>query len=317
MRVLLAPLNWGLGHATRCVPIIRYLMQHGHDLVVASDGVALCYLRTYFPHLECREAPSLSLRYAKGSSQVGAVLCQIPKLCWHAYRDHRWLKSLLRNEHFDCVISDNRFGMFSKKLRSVYISHQLMVKMPASFQWMEGWGNKLHSWLIMNYDECLIPDYEQRQGLSGDLSHFYPLPSNARFIGPLSRFMDLSLPLPDSTYDDVVILSGLEPHRTLLERQLLKQYASSSAHVLLLEGRPGNMSMFASTHNVHIHPHMTDEQLLPYLLGAKRIVCRSGYSSIMDMEVLGLLNKTHLIPTPGQTEQEYLAALHADKFMLE
>lgn len=311
MRILLAPLNWGLGHATRCVPLIRYLIQQGHEPVVASDGMALTYLKAYFPTLELREAPHLSLRYARGTSQVGAVLRQLPKLCWHAYKDHAWLKRILQNEHFDCVIADNRFGMWSSNTKSVYISHQLMVKMPAPFKWMEKWVHKMHKWVINHYDECLIPDWEEAPGLSGDLAHLYLLPSKARFIGPLSRFMNITLPEPHATYDEVVILSGLEPQRTILERKLLNDYATSARKVLMLEGRPNQQPLFSSTKNVHIYAHMPDEQLLPFLMGAKRIICRSGYSSIMDLAVLGLMDKACLIPTPGQTEQEYLATLHA------
>ena len=317
MRLLLAPLNWGLGHATRCVPLIRYLIEQGYELVVASDGVALAYLKAYFPSLDIREAPTLNLRYAKGISQVGAVIRQLPKLCYHAYKDHVWLKSILQDEHFDGVISDNRFGMWSSKTKSIYISHQLMVKMPEPFKWMEGWVHRVHKWVIDHYDECLIPDWDSSPGLSGDLSHQYPLPRNARFIGPLSRFMNMTLPEPNNTYDEVVVLSGLEPQRTMLERQLLQEYAASARKVLLLEGRPSQTPLFSSTKNVHVHPHMSDEQLLPFLMGAKRIVCRSGYSSVMDLAVLGLLDKAYLIPTPGQTEQEYLATLHAEKTIPE
>lgn len=313
MKVLLAPLNWGLGHATRCVPVVRYLLEQGHEVVLASDGAAFHFLKDYFPHLRLLQAPSLDVRYAKGSCQVWAMLRQLPALMMHAWRDYHWLKRLVESEHIDCVVSDNRFGMYAHAVKSVYITHQLMIKMPSRLRWMEDIAHAAHQWVIKRYDECLVPDYAAPTGLSGDLSHAYPLPSHARFIGPLSRFMKMVLPLPDTSYDCVVLLSGPEPHRTILEQSLLAHYAQRTEKVLLLEGRPGREAKEKSNDKIDVRAHMSDEQLLPYLLGAKHIVCRSGYSSIMDLAVLGLLNKATLIPTPGQTEQEYLAVLHSKK----
>lgn len=310
MRILVAPLNWGLGHATRCVPIVRYLVMQGHDVVLASDGAAHTFLCHYFPTLSCLEAPSLALHYSKHSYQVGAMLRQLPKLLTHARRDYVWLKQLLRHESFDYVISDNRFGMYSPRVKSVYITHQLMIKMPPYLRWMERLAHVLHKWVMSHYVECLVPDYAGESNLSGDLSHHYPLPSHARFIGPLSRFMGVSLPASDDSYNCVVLLSGIEPHRTLLEEKLLQQLAPSTEKVLLLEGRPGKSPLVKNSAHIKVCSHMSDEVLLPYLLGAKHIVCRSGYSTIMDLSILGILDKAHLIPTPGQTEQEYLATLH-------
>lgn len=309
MRILLSPLNWGLGHATRCVPIVRHLLRQGHEVVLASDGVARDFLLHYFPSLSCLEAPALRLRYAKGTSQVWAMLLQLPALLRHARQDYLWLKQLLEREHFDCVISDNRFGMYSS-VKSVYITHQMMVKMPSGLCFLEPLAHALHMWVIQHYSECLIPDYASSPGLSGDLSHHYPLPSHARFIGPLSRFQNKELPPPNEQYDCVALLSGLEPHRSLMEQALIDQYQDKEEKLLILEGRPGCSPLFQGTHNVSICAHMPDEQLVTYLLGARRIVCRSGYSTLMDLDALGILHKAHLIATPGQTEQEYLALLH-------
>ena len=50
--------------------------------------------------------------------------------------------------------------------------------------------------------------------------------------------------------------------------------------------------------------------MIAIINGAKKIISRSGYSSIMDYHALGCLEKVEMIATPGQTEQEYLQDLH-------
>lgn len=310
MKILVAPLNWGLGHASRCVPIIRQLVARKQNVTIAGDGMSLRYLRMYFPELPFLEAPSLHLHYSKGNSQIGSMLRQLPTLLRFIRKDHKWIKEVVTRHHFDLVISDNRFGLYTSLTRTVYITHQVMVKMPQGLTFAEKWAYRLHRLFIDQYNYCLIPDYPNSPSLSGDLSHKYPLPHNARFIGPLSRFMHTPSIQPDSTYDVVAIISGLEPHRTMLEQQILQNYAHKTEKVLILEGRIGEQPTSNTSDNIHIVSHMDDKQLLPYLLGCKKIICRSGYSSIMDLAAIHQLHKATLIATPGQTEQEYLAQLH-------
>ena len=187
MKILICPLNWGLGHAARCVPIIRQLIDDGHEPVVVSDGFPLELLRSEFPALRFIEFPSYSIHYAAGKSQVGAMLFNFPEIMKGIIKEHFWLKSLLQAEHFDRIISDNRFGMWNKRTHSIYMTHQLMVKMPVFLKILEPIAHLIHKAIINRYDECWIPDHENG-GLSGDLSHKYPIPKNARFIGSLSRF---------------------------------------------------------------------------------------------------------------------------------
>lgn len=310
MKILVAPLNWGLGHASRCVPVIQTLVARKHDVTIAGDGMSLRYLRMYFPELPYKEAPQLHLQYSKGNSQIGSMFRQLPTLFRFIRKDHKWIKEVVMHHHFDLVISDNRFGLYTSLTRTAYITHQVMVKMPKGLTFAEKWAYRFHRIFIDQYNYCLIPDYPNSPNLSGDLSHKYPLPHNARFIGPLSRFMHMPSIQPNCTYDVVAIISGLEPHRTLLEQQVLQTYAHKKEKVLVLEGRIGEQPHPTISDNIHIVSHMEDHELLPYLVGCKKIICRSGYSSIMDLDALHLLHKATLIATPGQTEQEYLAQLH-------
>ena len=344
-RVLVAPLNWGLGHATRCVPIIRGLIEQGHEVVIAADGYPLRFLRREFPHLEWVEFEGLKVRYADGQSQVGAMLRQLPSFVRGIWREHKELKRIVEAHDIDVVVSDNRFGLWCKGIHSVYMTHQLMVKMPRGLQWME-WGVwRLHRWFIKHYDECWVPDVEGEGNLSGDLSHKYPLLKNTRFIGPLSRFSTTPIRWEDvrveaealdlrQRYDVVAVISGPEPHRTNLEREItdyrlqitdnsqqstvngqqtLTPFGQGSKtdgfSLLIIQGLPADdLRLAEHKDGVDYIPHLPTGLLQWYMQEAKEIVCRSGYSSIMDLYTIG--RKAHLIPTPGQTEQEYLKIIH-------
>lgn len=308
MKILVCPLNWGLGHATRCVPIIRELIAQGHEVVLVADGYPLRFLQGEFPTLRTIKLPSYPVRYSPGKSQIVAMMCTIPGIIIAIVREHFWLKDLLKNEHFDRVISDNRFGMWNKNVHSVYITHQLLVKMPRSLRFLEAFVHFLHLKIISNYNECWIPDNEQN-GLSGDLSHKYPLPQNTRFIGILSRFKGMENAKPNPAYEVVAIVSGVEPQRTIFENELVAKYRGKTEKALIIRGQPHNGSK-ETAENITLLPHLHDYELASYLLGAKKIVSRSGYSTIMDLETLDCLHKAELIPTPGQTEQEYLGLIH-------
>ena len=321
-RVLVAPLNWGLGHATRCVPIIKGLLAEGYEVVIAADGYPLKFLRREFPHLEWIEFEGLKVRYADGQSQVGAMLRQVPEFLRGIWREHKELKRIVEAYDIDVVVSDNRFGLWCRDVHSVYVTHQLMVKMPRGLKWMEWAVWRLHRWFIKHYDECWVPDVEGEDNLSGDLSHKYPLLKNTRFIGPLSRFSTTPIRWEDvrveaealdlkDRYDVVAVISGPEPHRTNLEREITDNGLQiiDGSSLLIVQGLPADDLRLAEHRDgVDYIPHLPTGLLQWYMQEAKEIVCRSGYSSIMDLYTIG--RKAHLIPTPGQTEQIYLAEIH-------
>lgn len=311
MKVLVCPLNWGLGHATRCVPIIRQQMADGHEPVLVSDGFPLQFLRQEFPTLRFIEFPSYSIKYSKSNSQIAAMLCSFPAIFKGIINEYCWLNALLKNEHFDQIISDNRFGMWNKSVHSVYVTHQLMVKMPRSLKLLEPLVHQIHKLFINRYDECWIPDLDENGGLSGDLAHKYSLPRNASFIGTLSRFQVMENTEPNVDYEVVAVVSGIEPQRTIFEDKLILRYKNKSEKTLIVQGQPQVEKNEKQIGNVTLVSHLSDSNLAAYLLGAKKIICRSGYSSIMDLDALKCLHKAELIPTPGQTEQEYLFTVNS------
>ncbi len=317
--VLIAPLNWGLGHASRCVPIVREQLAAGNRVTLAGDGDSLTLLRKHFPELPVLHLPHLELRYSNGKSQVGAMLRSLPRLLWWMWQDHRVLREILSYQHFDVVISDNRFGLWNRqktkdkgrRTKCIYVTHQLMIKMPQGWKWAEPLAHWLHGRVIRKYDECWIPDYAGDNNLSGDLAHKYPLPRNAQFIGPLSRFdegqrtKDKGQRTQSTERRTVALLSGLEPQRTLFEKELLERYKDTE--MLLVRGKMNEPFCKIQRGKVTIVPYLDDAELVQALLQANKIIARSGYSTIMDLAALGVLDKAELIPTPGQTEQEYLA----------
>ena len=314
MKILVAPLNWGLGHASRCVPIIRRLCREGHQVVLGGDGDALVYLQQHFPQLRSIELAHLNLSYSRGKRQVLAMLIALPKLLVFSLRDHRLLKRLQATEHFDQIISDNRFGLYLNKnpqssilnpQSSIYVTHQLHIILPRPYKWLESFASRVHAYIYKRYGEVWVPDTPDHR-LSGELSTLnsklvnsstlYTLHSKLKFIGPLSRFTDhpqSSILNPQFPYRVVALFSGLEPHRTLFERAILERFKGHESEVLMVNGKLSNP--------------LSDSELAYYLTHAERIIARSGYSTIMDLDALGVLDRAELIPTPGQPEQEYLA----------
>ena len=334
MKILIAPMNWGLGHASRCIPLINKYVADGCEVVIAGDGESLALLRKHFPELRSIVFPSLNLKYSKGNSQVWAMAKALPRIVRWGIRDHYALKRLLAQEHFDRIISDNRFGLYvnlkpksryfsrnskpkkpvdpAKEPETIYITHQLMIKTPPHYHWLEPMLASIHRDIILKYTQCWIPDYAGEKNLSGDLSHKYPLPRNAKFIGPLTRFPVKQTPdrkTCDTQYSIVAVLSGLEPQRTLFEKQITDYYSGREEKVLVVRGKTGLPNTTLQNNNITFVPYLDDQSLQNALLGAEIILARSGYSTIMDLNALGCLYKARLVATPGQPEQEYLATL--------
>lgn len=306
-KILVCPLNWGLGHATRCVPLVRQLLAEGHEVVIVSDGFPLEFLRQEFPQLRFIDYPSYPVYYSKGKSQVGAMLVSLPRIVRGIIKEHFWLRKLLKTEKFDQLISDNRFGIWHPKIRSVYMTHQIMVKMPDLLKLFEPIVWLIHRLIIQRFDECWIPDRAENGGLSGDLSHKYPLPKNARFIGILSRFEGMEQVESNHDFEVVAIISGVEPQRTIFEKMIVEKYKGEPFQTILVSGQPHQLKIGKNIHNITLVSHLPDAEIAALLLGATKIISRSGYSTIMDLVTLNCLEKAELIPTPGQTEQEYLA----------
>ncbi|MDY6373897.1 MAG: hypothetical protein SPK61_04850 [Bacteroidales bacterium] len=301
---LVAPLNWGLGHAARVIPIIKRLVNEEAEVMIGGNGESLKFLRAEFPNLKYVELPGVDIKYSSGKSQVWAVLRQLPSIIHYSIKEHRAVKSIVLKYGINTVISDNRFGLYGSGVESIYITHQIMVKMPHLLKWLEPIVYRIHRHVIECFNECWIPDYaDSESSLAGDLTHKYPLPRNARFIGPLSRFTSLPQKCRPVQCDVLIILSGVEPHRTMFEKVVVERFRNSEKKVVLVRGKAGFSNVDYG--NIEVHGVMTAAEILPYIVGAGKVISRCGYTTVMDMH---LLKKTNVewSATPGQTEQEYL-----------
>lgn len=299
-----------MGHATRCVPIIRALLKRNAEIILAGEGPVLEFLQQNFPGIRRIHFPGVAINYSTGGNMPKSMAVQTPSILRMIYTEHRALEKIIVEHNIDIVISDNRFGLWSKKAYSVYITHQVMIKPPYGMMWAEPWLYRFHRWFIRHYDTLWVPDLPGSDNLSGDLSHKYTLPPHGRYIGILSRFAPAGnsfpgLKKPRET-NLLVMLSGPEPQRTIFENMILDALRRQPLeNVVILRGKPGSQEEPISLPGVDIHHHLADEPIRDLILGARRIICRPGYSSLMDLVTLG--KNAVLVPTPGQTEQEYLA----------
>jgi len=299
-RILVTPLNWGLGHVARCIPIIRALEEMGVEVMLASDGVALHLLKAECPHLPAFELPSYHIRY-ESPNMVRNIAWQLPRITY-AIRAEQWATERLVQEHgVDGIISDNRYGCFSKRTRCAFITHQLNLQVPnAALEWAANWVLRL---ALSKFHDIWVPDVAGTPNLSGKLSHGpEPVSSKIQFIGPLTRLEKYE---SSPEYDVAVVLSGPEPQRSILEQRLLEQAMTLPRKFIFIRGKTQSREQYFVSENVEVVSYLTSKDLNEVLMASKVLVCRSGYSSIMDLTALG--KKALLIPTPGQTEQEYLA----------
>lgn len=298
-RILIAPLNWGLGHATRCIPIINALGIQNFEPVIASDGVALELLRKEFPNLECIELPSYNIKYSKKRAFFKLKLLKdSPKMMKAIKAENKAINSIIETRNIAGIISDNRLGVYNKHVPSVFITHQLQV-LSGNTTWL---STKLHQKIIKRFDECWVPDNKNTPNLSGKLGHINGMPFTIKYIGPLSRFEKQDR---NFRYDVMVLLSGPEPQRSMLEEKLFDEFKSFDGKVLFIKGVIENEQTTATSGSMTICNYMTSDTLEKALNESKLIVSRSGYTTIMDLAKLG--KKAFFIPTPGQFEQEYLA----------
>lgn len=297
--ILVAPLNWGLGHATRCIPIIRELEKNNYTPIIASDGNALALLKKEFPHLLHLELPSYHIEYAKKNENFKWKLIKnSPKTIAAIFSEKIIVKKWCKEYDLAGIISDNRLGVYNKKVPSIIITHQLTV-LSGKTTWI---SSKLHQFFIRNFKECWVPDFEKNYNFSGKIGHLTDSDLNIQYIGTLSRLEKKDLPMK---FDLMVLLSGPEPQRTLLEEKLFYELQKYEGNVIFIKGIVEIEQKSEQQKNILVYNFMTSSELETAMNASKMLLCRSGYTTIMDL--IKLEKKAFFIPTPGQTEQEYLA----------
>ncbi len=307
--MLVAPLDWGLGHATRCVPLITALLAQGFEVLIAAEEAGAALLAQEFPDLKILPIHGYNVRYSKGGQFFFLkMVFQSAKVSAAIKKENAWLKKAAAEHRIDIVISDNRFGLYHKGLHCVFMTHQLFIKTGNSIT--EQIAQKINYHYIGRFNECWVPDHPGTDNLAGELSHPGKMPPvPVKYIGALSRFNKNDA---EKTIDILAIVSGPEPQRSLFEELLRKQLNIPGKKNVLVRGLPGKMfTRKWSFENPVLIDHLPAAELNQLALSAKLVIARSGYSTVMDLAALQ--QKAILIPTSGQPEQEYLAGYLSQK----
>lgn len=306
-KIFIAPLDWGLGHATRCIPLINELLKNNAEVILGGSGISGRVLQKEFPQLPYHEIPGYEVTYSSNSSMAVSMLRQAPGILKSIQKEKNWLDDFLKNQPVDIVISDHRYGLHHPEVHCIFIAHQLFIS-SGNNELLEPVLWKVNRSYIEKFDECWIPDIPGENNASGKLSHKMEIPFKHRFIGLLSRLQPITN--VEKKYTATCILSGLEPLRTEFENLIIQQIEElHQGSYLLIRGTEKKLQITPPPHLEVID--MANAETLQNLLPASEIVIsRSGYSSIMDY--LNTQTKAFLIPTPGQTEQEYLAKYHLE-----
>ena len=303
--VLVAPLNWGLGHASRCVPIIHELLDAGHHVILASDGDAKRFLETEFPDLLVKSLPSYKVTYPRnGMFFLGQIILKTPNILTAINAEKKLLSKWVGVYQLDVVISDNRYGMYSPKIKSIIVSHQIRLHLPFFESLI---ANHIQN-RLKRFTQIWVPDVAGELNLSGKLSHQDVDKIQPSFIGILSRMSNARSKKPNqfpfAKGFVLAVISGPEPQRTLFEKSLMSSFLEWDSDVVIVGGKPDGVTENKPT-QIHYIPFANTSELKWLLENSSAVITRAGYSSIMDL--ITLKRKAILVPTPGQTEQEYLA----------
>ena len=301
--VLVAPLDWGLGHATRCIPLIHEFIQLDFKVILAAEGLIKELFSTEFPDIECIHLKGYRINYSKQRALLPfKIAMQIPSILASIRKENKWLQRLILTHKIDLVISDNRYGLYSKHTKCIFITHQLAIKTGLGVK-IDQLIQKLNYNFIRQFHQCWVPDFKKLPGLAGSLSHPEKEPATRlHYLGPLSRFHYSNV---QSQEHILCLLSGPEPQRTIFEKLLLQQTKTSNQKIILVRGTNAAPQIQQLPDHVKVYNLLPAAELTLLIDQASYVIARSGYSTIMDMMVKK--KKCILVPTPGQTEQIYLA----------
>jgi uncharacterized protein (TIGR00661 family) len=300
-KILVTPLDWGLGHAARCIPIIRMLMKKNCDVVIATCGRTFSLLRKEFPGMEMTWLAEYNPVYPKDDSMGFTMALQLPKFLKAIRQEHNEVRDIVKKLSIDAVISDNRYGCYHEKVPSVFVTHQLNILMPESLKWAEKLVNSYNHRQIKKFTQCWVPAPAN--------SPFHSLTENpdglpVKYIGYLSRMEKVPT---QKKYGVCVICSGPEPQRTLMEEMFNGDLKNLPCNTILVKGQTEKLNPYFNKEQQHlIANYLTTEDLNEVLAESEIVFSRPGYSTVMDFAKIGC--KAVFIPTPGQTEQEYIAA---------
>lgn len=296
-RVLLAVLDWGLGHATRCVPVVHALSEKGAEVVLAGSGRSLDYLKGRFPEVEAFEIPDREVRYNPRGAAAAIWRRAFAQPILND-RQRKFLSEEARYRRVTHIISDNVYGAYSPVLPSVLITHQLGPKAPA----MQGMAHRILARWMNRFDAVWIPDEEGDDSLSGDLAFNRHYEGEVEWIGRLSRFGRGREAL--CNISATALLSGPEPQRSIFEERVVEVFRDIPGRKVVIRGRT-DLPKPDWGEDIECMDFADGVDLRNVLRRSSVVLSRSGFSTLCDLMALGC--RACVVPTPGQSEQEYLA----------
>ncbi|MEO6489548.1 MAG: glycosyltransferase [Ferruginibacter sp.] len=299
----MVPLDWGIGHATRCIPVINALNRLGVTVYVAGEGPIVKILEKAQGNHVILPLKGYSIKYSSFKAFFFLkLILQFPKVLAVINWEHLWLKKIVKQHQIDAVISDNRFGLYHPQIPCIFITHQLFIE--TGNQFFNNLAQKINYQYLKKFTECWIPDVAGKNNLAGKLSHPVKLPAiPVRYLGILSRLKRITV---EEKHGLLILLSGPEPQRSIFENILLAEIETLTTKVTLVRGLPmGGKKIPIRNEYLLVHDHLPSEALSELIQRSENIIARCGYSTVMDL--IALKQKAILVPTPGQSEQEYLA----------
>ncbi len=302
-RILAAILDWGLGHASRMVPVIECLAANNAEVLLASSGAAASYLRQRFPQMTLLELPAPSIRYDSLGASTALIRQALSQKSWNA-KQHAWTQLQAQDHRIDAIISDNVYGAWSPEIPSVLISHQLQLPAPLFGKMI---NRELGRWLT-NFDQIWVPDTPD--GIAGKLTQSPFCEKPIHYLGTLSRLKPVEN--VEKQYTCVALISGPEPQRSIFEKHCLAYLQRLPGRKAVIRGKATSATSLSNIPaDTDTFDFLDGQELATLLQSANYVLCRSGYSTLCDLSALGC--SAIVVPTPGQYEQLYLAKRAADK----
>jgi uncharacterized protein (TIGR00661 family) len=310
MNIIYGVCSWGLGHATRSLPVIRKLIDEGNKLTVVSHGRSLELLKKELgKNLKYFDIPDYPMLLSENSRQfLAKSVVYWPSFIKRMESELQSLKKILDKGKYDRIISDSRYGFYSRSIPSIFITHQIRIMNPLRINMFERGSEIFNLFFFKRYAGVIIPDYKD-DDLTGDLSHnLRRIDENKiNYVGVLSDFKKRKT---KKNIDCMISISGPEPQRTMLEKKMLSQVDDLKGKIVITLGKTEKKDKF-NKKNIETYSFLSKEKREDFLNRTKMVISRSGYSTIMDLAVIGA--KALMIPTPGQIEQEYLGQYHNKK----
>ena len=296
-KILVAVLNWGLGHATRCIPIIQELQRYDFQPIIASDGKALAFLRNEFPDVDYYKLTAVHFSFSQQSTWNYIHLLSKAAFWNKALKkDKQLIEKIHLKENLCGIISDSRPYCYHRHIPGVYITHQLQVKSGI----FTTTATAAHRGLIGSFNECWVPDRAAPHSICGKMSEWKNAKLPLRYINIQS---DLKIQKTSHQYDYTGIISGAEPERSKLEQKMIAGFSGLKGKKIIIAGNKKLADRFVSI-DIEIKGLASRAEVQHIINSSKTIIARGGYSTMMDL--LKLQKPALLIPTPGQTEQLYL-----------